>query len=158
MDPVVAHRSSWRWFPWALVASLGVVVVANAALGWAAFSSFPGKAVEDDFGASNGYDKVLAAARAQSALGWDLQARVEHGRPVLLLTDRDGRPRDGARIAASAGRPLGPPLSFEPGFVGEGAGVYRAEGSLPSAGNWDLMLRVDLDGKMLAATRRLLLR
>ena len=109
--------SSWRWFPLGLFLSMAVVFAVNAVLVWQALDSFPGKAVENDFDTSNNYNEVLDAAQAQAALGWTLQARAESGHPVLVLTGRDGKPLEGARITATARRPLGPPEATHPEFT-----------------------------------------
>ena len=67
----------WRFFPWALIAALGVVVAVNigmAVVGAAA--RFPGTAVDDAFDHSNDYDKVLATAEREAALGWTVQTAL----------------------------------------------------------------------------------
>ncbi len=156
--PPPPRRSLWRMFPLAVTLSLGFVVVVNSILAWAAISSYPGDAVQDDFGTSNRYDQVLEKATRQAALGWGVQASTESGRPVLVLNGPDGKPLEHASITATALRPLGPPQTMHPTFVEAGPGIYRADEVLPQQGNWDLMLRVAVDGKTLSATRRVLLK
>jgi nitrogen fixation protein FixH len=153
-----APRSAWRWFPWAMVGCLLVVVGVNGVLAWAALSSFPGKAVEDDFGASNRYDQVLAQAERQAALGWSVSATVDEGRPVLALAAKDGTPLENAEVVSVTQRPLGPPQTITQKLRAIAPGRYRADVALPQAGNWDMMLRVVSGGQTLAATRRVTVR
>lgn len=151
-------RSAWRWFPWAMVGCLGVVVAVNGVLAWAALSSFPGKAVDDDFGVSNRYDRVLAQAERQAALGWSVSAALEGGSPVLTLAAKDGSPLEDAQIVAVTQRPLGPPETVTQHFVAIGPGRYRADSALSQPGNWDMMLHVSVRGQTMAATRRVTMR
>ena len=148
------RRSNWRWFPWAMVGCLMVVVCVNGVLAWAALSSFPGQAVDDDFGASNRYDRILAQAERQAALGWSVSATIDEGRPMLVLAAKDGTPLEHAEIVSVTQRPLGPPQTTTQHLQAIAPGRYRADTALPQAGNWDMMLRVVADGQTLAATRR----
>jgi nitrogen fixation protein FixH len=127
-------------------------------LAWAALSSFPGKAVDDDFGVSNRYDRVLAQAERQAALGWSVASAIEDGRPVLTLTGKDGSRLENAEIVSVTQRPLGPPETVTQHFVAIGPGRYRADSALSQPGNWDMMLRVVAQGQTLAATRRVTMR
>jgi nitrogen fixation protein FixH len=149
--------SPWRFFPMAALLSLAVVIAVNGLLAYFALSTFPGLAVANDFDTSNRYDQVLEAAQRQAALGWNLQARLEAGHPVLVLIGRDGQGLDAAEIIATAQRPLGPPQTVHPRFVAEGAGRYRADTSLEAPGQWDLLLQVIAYGQTLTATRRVIL-
>ena len=51
--------SHWKLFPLAIIAGLGVVVLVNVGMVYAALHSFPGKAGDEDFALSNRYDAVL---------------------------------------------------------------------------------------------------
>ena len=63
-------RSAWRFFPWAIIGGMLLVIAVNAGMAWSALHTFPGTAVEDAFDHSNDYDKVLNAAAREAALGW----------------------------------------------------------------------------------------
>lgn len=152
------HRSTWRWFPWAMVGCLLVVVAVNGVLAWAALTSFPGKAVDDDFGISNRYDQIIAQAEQQAKLGWSVETTMDAGRPVIRLTAKDGTPLDGAVISAVTQRPLGPPQTVAQHFQAIGPGRYRVDVALSQPGNWDMMLRVAVRGQKLSVTRRVVLR
>jgi nitrogen fixation protein FixH len=147
--------SSWRWFPWALVGGLGVVIAVNIAMVSFALHTFPGQAGSDGFDLSNHYDRVLDNAQRQAALGWTLQAAPDAaGRPVVTLTDRAGAPLLEASITAVAERPLGPAETARLAFHDAGAGRYVADAALALPGQWDLTLTATAHGHVIAATRR----
>jgi nitrogen fixation protein FixH len=152
-------RSVWRLFPWLVAAAMGVVVVVNAGMIYAALASFPGKAGNDGFDLSNQYNAVLDRARHEAELGWTMLARTDGtGRPALSLTDRQGSPLTGASIAASANRPLGAPETHRLVFHETAAGRYVADTALMTPGQWDLTLSASAGGHEMAATRRIIMR
>ena len=148
--------SAWRWFPWVLAACMGVVIVANVTMVCVALGTFPGEAGSDGFDLSNHYNRVLNAVQRQAALGWSLRLLPgDAGRPVLLLTDRTGAPLHGARIEATAERPLGPPQTTHLRFRDAGNGRYVADAMLTAEGQWELQVFAAVDGHTLATTQRL---
>lgn len=154
--PGPRRGSGWRWFPWALVASLGVVVAVNGGMVWFALNTFPGQAGSDGFDLSNHYDQVLAQVQREAALGWKLLVLPgDAGRPVLVLTDRSGAPLRDARVEATAERPLGPPETTHLVFRDAGAGRYVADVALTMPGQWELLLSATAQGHAIAATRRI---
>ena len=156
--PGPGRPSGWRWFPWAVAASMAVVAAVNVAMVCFAMGTFPGQAGADGFDLSNHYDRVLATVQQQAALGWELRATVDDaGRPVLTLHDRDGAPLGNARVEAMAERPLGPPETTRLVFYDDGAGRYVADAALTAAGQWELRVSVVAQGQSVATTRRVVL-
>jgi nitrogen fixation protein FixH len=149
-------RSAWRFYPWAVVAALGLVVVVNVGMAWSALSTFPGTAVDDTFDHSNGYDKVLAAAEREASLGWSLLVVLDAGRPVVTLTARDGTPLQGAQVAATAQRPVGPDQTTPLAFRAEAPGRYVAAAALTAPGQWDLLFSATAGERQFHATRRVI--
>jgi nitrogen fixation protein FixH len=152
------QRSLWRLFPHAVAVSLGVVMVVNFGMAWTALKTFPGVATRDVFDRSNTYDLVLQAAAREAALGWSLQAELQEGRPVVMLTGRDGQPLTGARVEGSAHRPLGADDAVDLAFQPSAPGRFVAERALGEPGQWDLLLVASQDGRILHATRRVVVR
>jgi nitrogen fixation protein FixH len=157
--PVRAAASRWRWFPWALIGGLGIVMAVNGYMIATALRTFPGVAGRDGFDLSNDYNHLLAAAARQAALGWKVEAGTDHtGHATLVLTDRTGTGLTGADISATAERPLGPRERTPLEFHAAGAGHYVAADVLPQKGQWDLLLTVSIAGRTMDATRRVILR
>jgi nitrogen fixation protein FixH len=150
-------RSAWSSFPLWIVAGLGLVVLVNAGMVYAALHSFPGKAGDEDFALSNRYDAVLEREQREAALGWIIVAQTDDaGRPEVRLIDRDGTPLHGALVAGSAERPLGAPETQSMEFREVATGRYVADAVLPALGQWELTLSASVDGHDIAATRRVI--
>jgi nitrogen fixation protein FixH len=148
----------WRWFPVALIAALGFVFAVNGFMIYDALETFPGQAGQDGFDLSNGYQRVLATAQQEAALGWKVQADVTSAHvPVLDVTDRNGAPIGAATIEARAERPVGPAGTTTLLFQPVGGARFQADKSL-FLGQWDIMLTVRADGQMYSATRRVVVK
>jgi nitrogen fixation protein FixH len=152
-------RSGWRFFPWVICAGLGVVVLVNVGMVWAALRFHPGAAGGNGFGLSNGYNRVLAEAEREASLGWTLSVTAVDGRPVLLLRDREGHALEGARIELVAQRPVGPPMRTLLRVRPEGDGRYVADEFLRAPGQWDFLVTATVEpDKIFSATRRVVAR
>lgn len=155
---MTAQRSAWRFYPWAMAGAFVVVFAVNGGMVWAALSTFPGVATRDVFDHSNSYDKVLAVAAAESALGWRVQAGAEAGRPVLTLTDRAGQKLARVHVAGKAMRPVGPEEATMLTFHETAPGRYVADTALAGEGQWELRLALTHGTDTLHATPRVLVR
>jgi nitrogen fixation protein FixH len=149
-------RTVWRWFPVWLIAAMGVVFAVNGYMIYDALSTFPGQAGQDGFDLSNEYQRVLATAQQQAALGWHIEVS---GAPIpeLHLTDRNGMPLTPTSIDAQVERPVGPTDRMVLNFRPVGDGTFQADSPLPG-GQWEMMLTVRADGRMYSATRRVIVR
>jgi nitrogen fixation protein FixH len=151
-------RSGWQYFPHYLGSVMLIVFAVNGYMMYDAFTTFPGTAGQDGFDLSNEYNRVIAAARQQAALGWHIDAGVTADSvPALTVTDRAGTPLAHAEIAATAERPVGPPSKTTLVFTPDGGGTFKADTAL-WAGQWDVMLTVKADGHVFGATRRVVVR
>jgi nitrogen fixation protein FixH len=151
-------RSAWRLFPWLIGAAMGVVVVVNVGMIYAALASFPGNAGEEGFGLSNQYNAVLDHVEREAELGWTMLARANGGRPEVTLADRQGSPLSGASITASVERPLGAREARRLIFRETAAGRYVSDTALTLRGQWDLALSASVGGHAVTATRRIIVR
>ena len=118
----------------------GVIVAVNVLLANLAVSTFSGTVVENSYVASQGFNRLLGAAKADKALGWHLAlAREGSGMVRFTLSDASGRPLTGAAVRAQADHPLGAkaPVAMTPREVAPG--VYEA--ALP-AGRWHVGVEV----------------
>ncbi len=153
-------RTPWRFFPLGLVLSIGVVVVVNAGMIYAALHTFPGAAGDDEsFALSNHYDTVLEQAQRVAALGWVVTAETDGaGKVVVTLAARDGVPLGGALLTGSAERPLGTPQTYAVRFAEAAHGHYVADAPLPLPGQWDVTLSASVGNSAMAVTRRVIVR
>jgi nitrogen fixation protein FixH len=145
-----AARQASSWIPWAFAGALGLVLAVNLVLAYAAVSSAPGPAAARPFEEGNGYNKVLAQAARQDALGWTgeivFQAIAGSGatRPAgelrVRLRDRSGNPVLGAAIEAQLRRPVGPPESLDLRLAEHRDGAYATPVELPRVGQWDVRI------------------
>lgn len=138
---------SGSWIPWLFVAFFLVVLAANATMVWIGLSTWPGLVADNTYERGLRYNRDLDAAKAQAALGWQVDYRVEpagDGRAVLRasLLDRDGRPIDTAEIEARFVRPTSEGHDFGMRLRPRGEGRYVAELEPPLPGVWDLHLHI----------------
>lgn len=133
-----------RWIPWAFAGALGLVVLANGALTYFAVTSNTGLVTEHPFDEGNSYNRVLAAAAAEDALGWNGKlgfsgAVAAPGRITAELTDRSGRALTGLSVTAHITRPVEPlPEIVLP--LAETAGSYAAPVTLSRPGQWEVRI------------------
>jgi nitrogen fixation protein FixH len=152
-------RSAWNIFPWAVVAAMSLVVVVNVGMVYYALDTFPGQTSGDGFDVSNHYNQILAVAQRQAALGWNVQVAADDaGRAVVALTDRAGTPLQGARVNATAERPLGAPQATRLVFHDAGAGRYVADAALIAPGQWELEVSAAANGHAVTVTRRVVVK
>lgn len=118
----------------------GVVIAVNILLANLAVSTFSGTVVDNSYVASQEFNHLLGAAKADKALGWTLAlGRSGQGAVRFTLRDASGRPLTGAAVRAQADHPLGAkaPVVMTPREVAPG--VYEA--ALP-AGRWHVGIEV----------------
>lgn len=140
VPPPATQRSSWRFFPLAVVLTLFLVAVANGVMIYYAESTFPGEATSGEFSLANNYGRVLLAEKAQQVLGWRLSAALDGHVPVVTVTGRDGAPLANLVVRAIAARPLGPERRTQLSFIETTPGAYRADLALNEPGRWDLVV------------------
>lgn len=127
-----------RWIPWVFVGGMSLVVVVNAGLIFAALSTFTGLTVAQSYDRGRSYNRVLASAERQEALGWSAQVVLRQGTLDVSVRDRDGLPVAG-RLEGVLQRPLertALPLDFAP--LGSGRFLAAVEPGQP--GQWEARL------------------
>ena len=158
--------------PWLLGLIVIVLsgVLINGRMLWNVMNH-PTRVLDDHYSvkAHNQYDaKWLQQQAERSTLGW--QARIHSpdqlendsnaipsavrfilmASPAVLnfeLNDRDGHPVQGGQVEINAQWPGDPTFDFK-GFLQEAApGHYQGSIKFPRAGNWDLLIRVEQDGR-----------
>jgi nitrogen fixation protein FixH len=152
-------RSAWRFFPWWIAGAMAVVIAVNGGMIYAALHSFPGQAGSDGFDLSNHYNSVLERVQEQAALGWTVRVDADAaGRPMVVLTGKQGEPLTGAGIQAVAERPLGAEDTTRLTFHEAAPGRYAADAPLAVAGQWDVLLTATVQGHEVTTTRRIVVK
>ncbi len=154
------QTSAWRFYPWIIAAGMSVVIAVNIGMVSFALHTFPGKASGGEgFDLSNRYNAVIERSQEQAALGWTIDAKTdETGHPALSLTDASGKALTGARINATAERPVGEARRTRLAFHETTPGHYASDVALPLPGQWIVLLNASADSHDVAATRRVLVR
>ncbi len=132
-----------------LLAFFGIVVVVNLWMATEAEATFGGEVVENSYVASQHFNRWLAEAREQQALGWQIKADAQDRHAVLdlgLVQGGDHGALAGATITAVAEHPVGLLNDVNLRFAETTPGHYVAVTQLP-AGRWRLHVNVSHDGR-----------
>ena len=147
-------RSLWRFFPFMVVAGLGLVVAVNITMAVLAYRTAPGLAVQGSFATSNAYGAIQAEAKRQVGLGWSLDISLRGGRVEAKLAGQGGAALPGATLSAVAMRPVGEATPLQLGMAEDGAGGFRSDIVLPGQGQWDITFVAKHEGRTFRHTRR----
>ncbi|NPU10758.1 MULTISPECIES: FixH family protein [Bradyrhizobium] len=137
-----------------LVAFFGIVIGVNVVMMKLAISTLPGTEVDSAYSASLGYEKEIAAARAQDARRWQVEAHIERGAggaAVVQVNARDasGNPVSGLTFQGRLERPADKRADQEVALAEVGIGIYRGTAEAIAPGQWDLVLEGDSSGRRL---------
>lgn len=117
------------------VLAFGVIIAVNLTLAFNAVKTFPGLEVKNSYVASQSFD---ADRTAQTALGWDVSARVADGTLRLEIL-QNGRPVEPQIEQAVFGRATSVAQDQTPAFIFDGT-AFTAPVDAPD-GNWNLRLK-----------------
>ncbi|AQR72636.1 FixH family protein [Sphingomonas sp. LM7] len=127
--------TGWHMFA-ILFAMFGTIVAVNFVMARAAIRTFGGTVVDNSYVASQHYNRYLAEARAQRALGWTATASLDAQRHVVLATNVPA----GTAASATIHHPLGRAPDQALAFTRRGAGFVSTT-PLP-AGRWQLRIEL----------------
>jgi nitrogen fixation protein FixH len=152
-----------QWIPFAFVGFFVVVLATNAVMMWLAFTTWTGLETENAYQKGLAYNHTLAEARAQAALGWQVETgfvEQEGGRLgiELALADRYGTPLENAVVSARLVRPTSEGHDLPVALERHLGNRYGAEVALPLAGQWEAQLTVEAAGGVWRGARRVFLR
>lgn len=165
------NKQGWRnpWLLGLIVIVLSGVLI-NARMLWNVMNH-PTRVLDDHYSvkAHNQYDaKWLQQQAERSTLGW--QARIHSpdqlendsnaiastvrfilmASPAVLnfeLNDRNGQPVQGGQVEINAQWPGDPTFDFKGSLHEAAPGHYQGSIKFPRAGNWDLLIRAEQDGR-----------
>ncbi len=153
--------TSYRWIPWAFVGGLAVVVAANGALAYFAATSATGLVTQHPFERGNDYNRVLAAAATQDALGWRGTAHFigqgsGRGEIAVEFSDAAGRPLSGLLVTTLIERPVEALPERTVSLRETAAGHYAAAVTLDRPGQWELRIGATRADDRFAFTQRII--
>jgi nitrogen fixation protein FixH len=124
------------------VSFFGVIFAVNFYMVRVAVSSFSGVETESAYKAGLSFKNDLAAARAQDALQWKVEAVVQHGKtPRIVITARDaqGQALTGLAPEIRLSHPTDKRHDVPLEFVEDLPGRFRSLTPMPE-GQWDLVI------------------
>jgi len=128
-----------------MLGMFGLIIGVNVIMARYAITTFSGTVVDNSYVASQNYNRWLAEARAQNALGWGIAATQDDARRVEIEATAPAGPLDGA-VDVVASHPLGRAPERALAFVRVGAGRYRSTAPLP-VGRWRLHVQMRSGGR-----------
>lgn len=137
-----------RWIPMCFVGMFLVVASVNAVFIYLAVNSWTGLVTEQPNARGTAYNEVLEAERRQQELGWSHEVGFSiypdseklSGYLRFALTDREGRPIDGARAGGVIERIGKFSQIFRVDLSADRPGLYEAPVKLPVPGVWRVRL------------------
>ncbi len=148
---------------WWLFGFFGVVLAMNLTMIYLGNKSWTGLTSENSSREGLRYNRILAEAERQKALGWSAEIELspadEQGRRALVVVLRDaaGTGLDNLDIRGRAARPTSKRQDVDIRFTPVGNGRYRAELVLPLPGQWDILLRASAGKAVYRVRRRVVL-
>ena len=125
-----------------LIAFFGVIIGVNLVMAWFANSTWSGLVVENGYVASQEFDKNLAKARAQEALGWNVGFAFDKNDIRVTFADAKGAKIDTLTLTGKLQRTVTDKEDQVLTFGWMGSGTYKAPARL-APGLWE----VEIDGK-----------
>lgn len=120
-----------------MLGMFGTIIAVNLVMARYAIATFGGTVVDNSYVASQEYNRWLAEARAQRALGWRYDAQLAPGRHVEVAAVGPGA----GVVRAKATHPLGRAPEQQLDFAQTAPGHWRSLRPLPP-GRW--LLRVEI--------------
>ena len=133
------------------VGGFGIVILVNLTMATMAVESFHGTVVDNSYVASQQYNGWLKQAAVSKSLGWQaVPHRRADGRVVIETLAVPA----GARITATAERPLGQREDVALTFTDQGAGRWVSNEAL-APGRWQMRTAIRAGGKAWAGESEL---
>lgn len=141
-----------------LVGFFGLVFAVNFYMAREAVATFGGLETDSSYQAGLTFTKENAAAAAQDALHWKVEAHIEPGRLDVSARDAAGQPLTGVTLAAALHHPTDRRFDVMLDPVPAGAGQWRA-GDDVKQGQWELVIELSRNGERLfRSTNRVFVR
>jgi nitrogen fixation protein FixH len=134
-----------------LFAFFAVVFAANFTLATFAVTTFGGVETKNAYQAGLAYSREIAAARAQEARHWKVEATLSPLRSDIVMVevaarDSTGLPLVGIDVIATFAHPADRRQDRVVPLDASGGGKYRGRGEI-APGQWDLVIEANRDGE-----------
>ena len=131
-----------------LVASFVLVTAVNGLMIWYALSTWSGLVSDSAYAEGLGFDRILAASRAEAALGWKATIVYDPaGRIVLHLADAKGQPLSRMGVSMVMLRPTREGVDRAAPLRETTPGQYEVAMRPPLPGVWDVRVVVASQGQ-----------
>lgn len=131
------------------VAFFGIVFAMNFFMVRVAISSFSGVETESSYKAGLTFKNDVAAAHAQDAMHWAVEAKIERGDPsrmIILAKDAKAQALSNLTATATLAHPTDKRRDVAIEFVETTPGQFQSLTPLPE-GRWDLVIGLKRDGE-----------
>jgi nitrogen fixation protein FixH len=137
-----------RQFFAVMVGAFVLVSAVNGLMIWYALSTWPGLVSDSAYAEGLGFDRVLAASRAEAALGWKGTIDYDRtGRIVFHLVDGKGQPLSRMGVSMVMLRPTREGFDRTAALLETAPGRYEAGIHAPLSGVWDVRVVVASGGQ-----------
>ena len=159
MTPTSAVRPiTGRFVLIAVVSFFAIVISVNTVMIRFAIATLPGTEVDSAYSASLAYQREIQAAHQQDQRDWKVDAHIERqadgtARLEVDANAQDGVPLAGLSVSGRLERPIDRRSDQAFQMVEEGGGSYRGTARGIAAGQWQLVIEADRDGKRLFLSR-----
>lgn len=144
---------------------MALVVAVNGVLLFLALDTWSGLETEDSYRKGVAYNRALAGAKAQAALGWTMDLAFvadggggRRGDLTVRFRDGGGRAVTGLAVEARMIRPTHEGYDTTAALGHRGGGVYGAAITLPLSGQWTVRVHARRDGDIFQASHRIQVR
>lgn len=140
------------------VVFFAVVISVNVVMMRLAIATLPGTEVDNAYSAGLAYQNEIQAAEQQDRRDWKVGAHIERladGTARLSVDARaqNGMPVVGLSVVGRLERPTDRRADQAFEMIEGGAGLYRGTAQGVAAGQWDLVIEADRDGRRLFLSR-----
>jgi nitrogen fixation protein FixH len=135
-----------------------VVISVNVVMMRLAIATLPGTEVDSAYSAGLAYQKEIQAAQQQDKRDWKVDAHIERqadgtARLSVEAKAQDGAPLVGLSVLGRLERPTDRRADQAFEMTESGGGGYRGAAHGVAAGQWDLVVEADRDGRRLFLSR-----
>ncbi|MEX0298045.1 MAG: FixH family protein [Kordiimonas sp.] len=148
-------KKSDRFIPWYFVAFFVGLAIWDGIFVYVATTTHTGVVTDKSYDRGINYNETIAAAEAQSALGWAGEIEFKNGQLASLLTDANGRAIVGARVDAHFFRPTQAGGDFTINLTEVSDGRYVSSALSAAPGQWEVRVFVEWKQKQFQTAERI---